>query len=599
MENIKIHARDCIVAEVSNEETKTFLNENHSQKSAKIKFAYGLYYNGELVQLLALGKPRFNDNYKYEIIRDCTKRGFQINGGVSKIWNFILEKIKIMSCICYSYPHNGELTNKYIDYCGFKNIKKSKPEKKSYFEGIWNNELKRIDKSLLEKQGVDRLLQGEFGQDRTNEQILLDLGFEKKYEDGYSPQIDIYYPFGLLYRIDDLDDGAFYIGMTERKEEWENGYIGSGSSKWRNHLEKHPVRTDDCDNPYAHSYKRTILSDNFKTPKELRDAEVEEIRKYCSEIDGKYVVADPKCKNHKTTNQNTIHNMPTCEECGGKNGHHHSGCSQYKIPKGCCPHCGTPAGGMHKKTCPNFSETICPECGGKNSQHKKSCSQYKTRKTCPECGSSTIHLKTCSHYKEIASCPECGGIDGKHKRTCSKFKATICPECGGRSGRHKTTCSKAKFCEECGELSPNHKQYCNKYSSKTCPECGGKRGHHKSDCSKAKKCEICGSPIGHHTPECPINKRCPECGSLNGKHKKTCSHATVCPECGGMKGQHTKECSHSKVCPECGYSTQSRTHAKTCSHYKERSTRQPCPECGTTRGHKKTCSKYKRNLGSK
>lgn len=119
------------------------------------------------------------------------------------------------SCICYSYPHNKTFTTHYVDYCGFYNIKKAKPQKKVYFEGEWNGEIKRIDKSILERHGVDRLLKTKQGTERTNEQILLDLGFVKKEEDGYSPQVDIYYPFSILYRVDDLDDGSFYIGMCE------------------------------------------------------------------------------------------------------------------------------------------------------------------------------------------------------------------------------------------------------------------------------------------------------------------------------------------------------------------------------------------------
>ena len=700
---IKIYARDCDLREVDKNEEINFLEANHNQGQANSILAYGLFHKDTLVKLMTFGRPRFNKFYSWEIIRDCTKEDYDVVGGTSKIWNHFIKNNQVHSCICYSYPHNKELfTTKYIEHCSFKNLSKAKPAKKIYFEGVWNGELKRIDKSILEMHGVDRLLKGSFGHDRTNEQILLDLGFERKEEDGYSPQVDSYFTGGLVYKITDLDTGKFYIGETVKPEEFINGNYNGSGRKWSEYFEEYKD---------SHKFKREVLEDNFETPKDLYIFEMEEIRKYCKKLDeNKYVVDESTgCMNKKTCLQSEL---PICPECGAVLYHHKKTCSQYKAPDPCpecgaigshkmtcsqaiicpecgggggqhrkdcskyvekeacpecgstnpgshkkscshykppatttCPYCGTPAGGHHKKSCPNFSENICPECGGKNSQHKKSCSQYKTRKTCPECGSSTIHLKTCSHYKEIASCPECGGIDGKHKRTCSKFKATICPECGGRSGRHKATCSRAKFCEECGELSPNHKQYCSKYSSKTCPECGGKRGSHKSNCSKAKKCEICGSPIGHHTPECPLNKRCSECGSLNGQHKKTCSHATVCPECGGMKGQHTKECSHSKVCPECGYSAQSRTHAKTCSHYKERNTRQPCPECGSkgsahkpfcskykppkiceecgcstkrhkstcshykapkpcpecgvVRGHKKTCSKYKRNLGSK
>lgn len=130
---------------------------------------------------------------------------------------------------------------------------------------------------------------------------------------------------------------------------------------------------------------------------------------------------------------------------------------------------------------------------------------------CPECGGKLgRHYKTCSMYKPQSICPICGKING-HLRDCPNIK--ICQECGGKGGNHLKTCSKYKFT----------------INDKICEECGGKGGKHKAGCSK----------------------------------KKT----TVCPECGGKQGKHKSSCSKAKKCPECGYMLQSHTHAKTCSHY--------------------------------
>lgn len=109
---------------------------------------------------MTFGKPRFNKNYQWELIRDCTKSGYNIIGGTSKIWKHFINECDPYDVICYSYPHNGQYTNKYVDYCGFRNIKKAKSTKKIYFEGVWNGGYERIDKSILERHGVDRLLGG-------------------------------------------------------------------------------------------------------------------------------------------------------------------------------------------------------------------------------------------------------------------------------------------------------------------------------------------------------------------------------------------------------------------------------------------------------
>lgn len=374
------------------------------------------------------------------------------------------------------------------------------------------------------------------------------LGFNKV-DDYYS-----YFPFGVLYRVDDIDDGCFYIGETTNEIEWDNGYIGSGGI-WSRHHQAHP----------EHNYVRTIIKDNFLTPELLYKAEEKEIRKYSSCVDEEndiWKISDPNCKNYKTTGQHCGYNgYEACPECGGIHSHK-KGCSRDNS-SGMCPYCGTPAGGMHTKECPNFKPVICPECGGRSHMHKKGCSKYKAKEPCPECGSVGVsHRKHCSKYKKPKGCPECGVISG-HLKTCSKYKMkSICPECGGKGGKHKSICSKSKKCPECGSVASHHLKTCSKYvpkiSKAVCSECGGKAGHHYVSCSKFKT---------------KINK-CPECGNKNGHHKTTCSHYKDPGEC-----------------PECGYSLQSHRHAVTCSHYKPPKI---CQECGLKNGHhKKTCSQHK------
>lgn len=544
---MRINARDCELIEVGSTEEKKFLEENHTQGSARSLVAYGLAYKNELVQLMSFGKPRFNSNYQWEIIRDCTKRNYIVQGGASKLWSHFIKNNEVGSCIVYSYPHNDKLfTQKYIKYCGFDNIKRAKPEKKIYFEGEWEGEYKYIGKSILERHGIDRLLKGSFGKERTNEQILLDLGFKKRYKEGFSPQIDTYFKFGVVFKITDLDTGQFYIGETTIKSKWENGYPGSGR-KWRNHYDTHK----------DHRYEIVPLYFETKNIKNLYEYEVKEIRKYSKLIDGKWKVTDPLCMNVKTEEQS---HQIYCPECGAYSNKHKSTCSRY------------------------VSKNKCPECGGVPGAHKKSCSKYKPPKSCPECGSKSTHKKTCSKYKEYAKCPECGYYlqSHYHHPTCSHYKPKeSCEFCGSTSNIHKKTCPKrkaGKTCPECGGLDNHHRKGCSKYTEavfKPCSECGAIKGHKK----------VC----SHYTEVKP----CLECGGKDGKHKKTCSRYKVksCPECGGSHGIHTKECSHyiGKRCPECGYLTQSRQHAKTCSHYKERP---KCPECGSQTHHKKTCSKY-------
>lgn len=358
-----------------------------------------------------------------------------------------------------------------------------------------------------------------------------------------------YFRGGTLYKFEEKSSGKFYIGSTLQDM---TNYKGSGG-EWRRFITDNNIS-------FNGDVELTILRNEFNNERELREAELEEILKFCELVDGKFKIVNEKCLNYKTTIQPCNATKATCLECGSTSGCHKSTCSKYTehticlecgVPGGnhkktcsmykplkeeyLCPHCNTPVGGFHKKDCPNYKEYYCPQCGGVNGHHKSSCDYYTPHKPCPECGSTGPHrngcsLKESSNYKycdicgnritahktncplrdHSRDCPHCGTpAGGKHKKDCPNFVAVVCPECGGHSNTHKKTCSKYKGrtpCPECGSKSPVHKSFCSRYKPpKACGECGAVNGH-KSTCSYYKPPKIC-----------------QECGLKNGHHKKTCS----------------------------------------------------------------------------
>lgn len=367
--------------------------------------------------------------------------------------------------------------------------------------------------------------------------------------------------FGLVYRVDDLTDGSFYIGKCESKKSWDGGYTGSGRY-WNSHKHKHP----------DHLYKRTVLKDNFGSKKEIYEYELQEIKKVIKNkncynlkdtIQGSYIPPEP-CPlcGSKHSHKKNCPNLDTkniCSECGGIYGRHFKFCSEYK-PLEPCKECGAKVG--HKKSCSKYVENICPECKASHGQHKKGCSHYKDPTPCPECGVIRGHLKTCSYYEKPEPCSECGAFYGKHKDFCSKSKGE-CEYCGYslKSNRHAKSCPlykkikvSEKVCPECGGKDGKHLKSCSKYVLPSpCPECGSIFGH-KDSCSKSKgRCEYCGYSLKshHHDKNCPLykepkkSKPCKYCGSTTC-HKKGCPLAKkseVCKECGGKRGHHFKNCS--------------------------------------------------------
>ena len=81
----RIFARKCIVKDIDSKMANEFLDANHLQGCCNSSIRYGLFFNDELVAVMTFGKPRFNKNYDWEMVRYASKIGCHIVGGASKL----------------------------------------------------------------------------------------------------------------------------------------------------------------------------------------------------------------------------------------------------------------------------------------------------------------------------------------------------------------------------------------------------------------------------------------------------------------------------------------------------------------------------------
>ena len=100
VEQERIYARKCIIKEISNKEKNDFLNQFHIQGEDKSKVKLGLFFADELVAIMTFGKPRFNKNYEYELIRYATSK--HVIGGASKLLKYFEHVYKPKSIITYA-----------------------------------------------------------------------------------------------------------------------------------------------------------------------------------------------------------------------------------------------------------------------------------------------------------------------------------------------------------------------------------------------------------------------------------------------------------------------------------------------------------------
>lgn len=169
----KIYARKCIIKEVQSDEANKFLFNNHIQSTSVSKIRLGLYYNNELVFLLTFGKPRFNKEYEYELIRSCSKKNTSVVGGFSRLIKWFTNNVST-SIISYADRRwsKGDI---YRDN-NFIELDSSGPAMFYYYKGEIINRMSLQKHKLKHLEGYD--------DNKTAKQILYENGYRKGYTCG-------------------------------------------------------------------------------------------------------------------------------------------------------------------------------------------------------------------------------------------------------------------------------------------------------------------------------------------------------------------------------------------------------------------------------
>ena len=121
----KIFARKCEIKELNYQEYAQFCSKNHFQGECGAKVKLGLFYQGELIQIMSFGVPRFTDKYEWEIIRECSKLGYCILGGKERLWKYFIKKYNPNNCI--SYCDFSKFTGNSYLKLNFKKERLNKP----------------------------------------------------------------------------------------------------------------------------------------------------------------------------------------------------------------------------------------------------------------------------------------------------------------------------------------------------------------------------------------------------------------------------------------------------------------------------------------
>lgn len=178
----KIGARNCKIKEVSKQECDAFLNNYHLQNTCKSqKVRLGLYYNNELIQIMTFGKPRYNENYEWELLRLCSHKDYIVLGGSQKLWNHFLKNYNPHNVI--SYCDNSKFSGDVYESLGMKLINYGNPSCN------WSKGKQKITNNLLMQRGFDQLFKTNYGKGVSNRELMIQNGWREVYDCGQSTWI--------------------------------------------------------------------------------------------------------------------------------------------------------------------------------------------------------------------------------------------------------------------------------------------------------------------------------------------------------------------------------------------------------------------------
>lgn len=149
-----VYARNCVVKEISSKVAKEFCIDNHIQGYAISNTRLGLFLKDELVSVMTFAKPslskgqKISKEYVWELSRFCSKSGFRVIGGASKLLKYF-ERNYDWSEI-FSYADRRWSDGNLYDKLGFDYINTTKP---NYW--YFKNNTKRYHRFSLRKTKED------------------------------------------------------------------------------------------------------------------------------------------------------------------------------------------------------------------------------------------------------------------------------------------------------------------------------------------------------------------------------------------------------------------------------------------------------------
>ena len=177
--NNRLYARKTKIQEVSYQDAKHFLVENHIQGDCSSSVRLGLYMHSQLCALMTFGKPRYNKKAQWELLRYCSLREHNVIGGASKLLNHFEKTYQPQSLL--SYSDRAWNTGNLYKSLGFDFVENSPP---NYYY-LDKHIMKLFHRSVFQKHKLPKLLEN-VDMTRTEWENMQAHGFDRYWNCGNS-----------------------------------------------------------------------------------------------------------------------------------------------------------------------------------------------------------------------------------------------------------------------------------------------------------------------------------------------------------------------------------------------------------------------------
>lgn len=177
--NQRVYARECTIYRLNKQPTDDFLNKYHLQGTCRGQIlSLGLVYQGEILQVMTFGKPRYSTKHYAELLRLASKHGVTVVGGASRLFSYATKEFGLSNII--SYCDLSKFSGDVYSKIGMKLLRTTPPQE------VWSKGYQKITANLLRQRGYDQIFKTAYGKGASNNDLMLKNGWLPVYDCGQS-----------------------------------------------------------------------------------------------------------------------------------------------------------------------------------------------------------------------------------------------------------------------------------------------------------------------------------------------------------------------------------------------------------------------------